>query len=97
MAPIRGRLSEPDSTYFDQRTSKFTALPVTIFWPGAGFCVMIMLAALGSAFANGAEGADCESPEGGGGNTLTFPTLSPASCNASIALPNGCPVRFGMT
>src|ERR1700722_17510004 len=57
-----------------------------------------MLAALSSESGDGVTGASCDSPGGSiCGNALTLPTLMPASCNASIALPRGCPVRFGIT
>src|SRR5580704_10390896 len=45
-------------------------------------------------------GAGCVVPgvglTAGTGITLTLPTRMPASCKAKVALPSGCPVRFGM-
>ena len=28
---------------------------------------------------------------------LTFPNLKPASCSVRLALPSGCPTKFGIT
>src|ERR1700731_2825641 len=32
-----------------------------------------------------------------GGAMLTVPNLKPASCSVRVALPNGCPTKFGIT
>src|SRR6266851_5301990 len=77
------------------RTPKFTAAPTVTFSPGAGFCETIMLPG------DGAEAGDTGGVADGGlsgdaGAAVTVPRRSPASCNASVTLPRGCPTKLGI-
>jgi hypothetical protein len=88
------------------RTSKLTALPAYTFCPATGTCKTIMLAGEGCA---GGPGGACAaalenapfvaSPSAAPveATTLTFPSLNPESCKLLLALPNGCPTKFGIT
>ncbi len=80
----RGR-DDLDQTAY--RTLKLTVLPTVTFSPAVGFCKTITLAGDGVAVAG-------EELSVAG---VTVPTRSPASCNASVALPRGCRTKLGMT
>ena len=85
------------------RTSKTLIVPPAIFCPAPGNCVTMMLAGEGSAgeavavCGVTADGFAASAELAAAGAMLTLPNLNPESCTAWLALPSGCPTKFGIT